>query len=167
MSTFTEDTNKIPQSISSPIIQEEKEEKPQPIAGADANSAWSVYLNSLNTKYQQRIKQMAQLPNYTLTLRHEDGKEERQVYTRKKLLQWQFDEIEDLRADASELGAKGEARKAQKTLSLMYRKAASYLLFNTKKEEMMTEDEYNHCVFQEVRPALDSAMLIGLISDPN
>lgn len=172
MSTFIEEnTNKLPATIPPPataIEESEKDkDKPQTIAGSDANSAWSIYLNSLNAKYQQRIKNMAQLPNYTLTLRDEDGREERQVYTRKKLLQWQFDEIEDLRADATELGAKGEARKAQKTLAQMYRKAANYLLFNTKREEMMGEDEYNHCVFQEVRPALDSAMLIGLISDPN
>lgn len=172
MSTFTEEnTNKVPESIPPPLedpkLNMPESDKPQAIAGTDANSAWSIYLNSLNAKYQQRIKKMAQSPNYTLTLRYEDGREERQVYTRKKLLQWQFDEIEDLRADAAELGAKGEARKAQKALSHMYHQAATYLLFNTKREQMMTEEEYNHCVFQEVRPALDSAMLIGLISDPN
>lgn len=146
--------------------QQQQESKPQPIAGTETVTPWTNYLNSLNSKYQQRIQRMAQVSNYKLNIRYEDGREETQVYTRMKLLQWQFDEIEDLRAEATELAAKSP-REAQKALSAMYLKASGYILFNTKKSRPMSADEYRHCVFSEVRPALDAAMLLGLISDPN
>lgn len=168
MSTFTEEsTNTVP--TTPPSVDNNKEAvAPRAIvAGLDSNTAWGSYLNSLNVKYQERIRKMAQVSNYTLTLEYEDGRSEKQVFIRKKLLQWQFDLIEDLRAEATELGAKGEARKAQKALTSMYLQASSFILFNTKKEKMMTEDEYKHCAVQDLRPALDSAMLITLIPDPN
>ena len=133
---------------------------------ASATSAWGQYLNNLNGRYQEKIRDAAQQSNYNITIRYEDGREEKQVFTRMKMLQWQFDEIEDLRAEATDLTVKSP-REAQKALSKMYTKAATYILFNVKKEKPMTEDEYRHCVFSEVRPALDSAMLLGLISDPN
>lgn len=138
---------------------------PAAIAG-ESNTAWGTYLNSLNSKYQDKIKRMAQLPNYQITMRTDDGREEKQLFTRKKLLQWQFDEIEDLRAQATELAATS-ARESQKALSTMYKKAATYMLWNPRQQQPMTEDEYRHAVFADIRPALDSAMLISLISDPN
>lgn len=133
----------------------------------DSNTPWSTYLNSLNAKYQDRIKRSAQHSNYTLTMRYENGREEKQVFTRMKLLQYQYDEIEDLRAESSELSTNNKGRESTKKLSEMYSKAASYMLWNAKEERPMTQDEYNHCVFAEIRPALDASMLLGLISDPN
>lgn len=134
---------------------------------SDSNTPWSTYLNSLNAKYQERIKKAAQQSNYNLTMRYENGREEKQIFTRMKLLQYQFEEIEDLRAEAGELSAADKSREGTKMLANMYRKAANYILWNAKEERPMTDDEYKHCIFSEVRPALDASMLLGLVSDPN
>jgi hypothetical protein len=133
----------------------------------DSKTPWATYMNSLNSKYQDRIKKAAQSSNYTLTMRYEDGREERKIFTRMKLLQYQFDEIEDLRAEANELSAAEKPRDSTHKLAEMYKKAAGYILWNVKEERPMTTDEYKHCIFSEVRPALDASMLLGLISDPN
>ena len=158
----TDTTTTIPESIpiTTPV------EEPRTIV-TDKQTPWSAYLNSLNAKYQDRIKKAAQSSNYNLTMRYENGKEEKQVFVRMKLLQYQFEEIEDLRAESSELSDAGKPRESTKMLTTMYRKAASYILWNAKEERPMTEDEYRHCIFSEVRPALDASMLLGLISDPN
>lgn len=158
----TDTTTTIPESI--PIAT--AIEQPKTIV-ADKQTPWSTYLNSLNAKYQERIKKAAQSSNYHLTMRYENGKEEKQIFVRMKLLQYQFEEIEDLRAESSELSDAAKPRESTKILSIMYRKAASYILWNAKEERPMTQDEYAHCIFSEVRPALDASMLLGLISDPN
>jgi|SRR5215831_18174145 len=134
---------------------------------ADSKTPWSAYMNSLNSKYQDRIRKAAQSPNYILTMRYEDGREVKQTFSRMKLLQYQFEEIEDLRAEANELSVADKARESTKKLAEMYSRAASYILWNVKEERPMTADEYRHCLFSEVRPALDASMLLGLISDPN
>lgn len=133
----------------------------------ETNTPWSNYLNSLNSKYQDRIKKAAQQSIYSITIRNENGSEVKQQFTRMKMLQYQFEEVEDLRAQSSELSASNKPREGTKLLSQMYRKAAGYILWNTKEERPMTDDEYRHSVFSEVRPALDASMLLGLISDPN
>lgn len=132
----------------------------------NVQTPWSTYLNSLNAKYQDRIRKAAQAPNYNLTMRNEDGHEEKQVFTRMKLLQYQFDELEDLRAEATDFTNKDQPKEAAKATSAMYTKAANYLLWNAKEERPMTEYEYKHCFFPEIRPALDASMLLGLVSDP-
>jgi hypothetical protein len=140
--------------------------KSEPIAGIDNASAWSVYINSLNGKYQEKIKRLASLPNYNLHLRYEDGREEKQVFTRMKLLQWQFDELEDLRSSSQEL-ATTSPRESTKSMQKMYKKAAGYILFNPQTKKPITEDEYKHCELSDVRPALDAAILLALVGDPN
>ena len=169
MSTFTEDnTTAVPFSSPPPVNQQQQPttNPPQQIVDSEMQTPWSQYLNSLNGLYQKRIQKAAQYSNYTFNLRYEDGREEKKVFIRKKLVQWQFDELEDLRAEASELAATSLASKSHKALSQMYEKAATYILWNTREEHSMTVDEYKHCEFSEIRPALDASMLIGLISDP-
>lgn len=159
----------IPSPSSSPSTEPQQPQpiQPQQIAtGSEATTAWGVYLNSLNAQYQEKIRRMAQQSNYTLNMRYEDGREEKQVFTRMKLLQWQFDEIEDLRAEATEL-ATTSPRQAQKALSNMYAKASGYILFNPKRGKPMTEQEYKHCEFPDIRPAIDASLLLSLVSDPN
>ena len=107
MSTFTEDTASIPASgVPAPAapgtMAAAATTTSQQIVESEMQTPWSQYLNSLNSQYQNKIRKAAQYSDYTLTLRYEDGREEKQVFTRKKLLQWQFDELEDLRAEASE-----------------------------------------------------------------
>jgi hypothetical protein len=169
MSTFTEDPSSNPSNTQPQLIQQQQQSAaapaPQQIIDSEIQTPWSQYVNSLNSQYQKKIQKYAQYSNYTFNLCYEDGQEEKQVFTRKKLLQWQFDELEDLRAEASELAATSP-RKAQKALKDMYEKAASFILWNVKKEHSMTADEYKHCEFSEVRPALDASMLLGLVSDP-
>jgi hypothetical protein len=157
MSTFTEDNDKTKhQQTTTPTIT--------PLA----TSSFSDYTNSLNSKYQEKIRNAAQSSNYKIDLSHKDGMKETITYTRMKLLQWQFDEIEDLRIEAAELSMKSERMiESNKKLREMYRNAAKYLLFNTKTEKPMTDEEYDSCYFQDLRPAIDSAILLSLISDPN
>src|SRR6266496_2616261 len=161
--TFLDDSSQQPTtgtSINTTITR--GTEPPQQIVDSEIQTPWSNYLNSLNNLYQKKIQKYAQYSNYTFHLRYEDDRgEEKQVFARKKLLQWQFDELEDLRAEASEL-ATTSPRKAQKALTQMYEKAATFILWNTKKEMSMTVDEYKHCEFSEIRPALDASMLLGL-----
>lgn len=181
MSTFT-DENQVnkPKQITPPAVDEldgqailasatiaTAEDQPKKIIGDAVQTPWSTYLNSLNAKYQNKIKKAAQLSNYNLTIRYEDGREEKQVFSRMKLLQYQFDELEDLRAEATELSSKEKPRDAAKALSNMYTLAARYLLWNAKEDRPMTTEEYKHCYFSDIRPALDASMLLGLLSDPN
>ncbi len=171
MSTFTEDIGSKTSTIVPQQQQQQQQQQqslpPQQIVDSEIQTPWSQYLNSLNGLYQKKIQKYAQYSNYTFHLRYEDDRgEEKQIFIRKKLLQWQFDELEDLRAEASEL-ATTSPRKAQKALTQMYEKAATFILWNTKKDHSMTVDEYKHCEFSEIRPALDASMLLGLISDPN
>lgn len=141
-------------------------DQPRKIVEDSIQTPWATYLNSLNAKYQDKIKKAAQVSNYSLTMRYQDGREEKQVFTRMRLLQYQFDELEDLRAEATDLSNKEQPRQAAKALANMYTRAAGYLLWNAKEERPMTTDEYKHCFFSEIRPALDASMLLGLISDP-
>src|SRR6266496_5127569 len=170
MSTFTEDIAGSKPTTTQPVIQQQQQQQqqqqaqapPEQIVDSEIQTPWSNYLNSLNNLYQKKIQKYAQYSNYTFHLRYEDDRgEEKQVFARKKLLQWQFDELEDLRAEASEL-ATTSPRKAQKALTSMYEKAATFILWNMKKEMSMTVDEYKHCEFSEIRPALDASMLLGL-----
>lgn len=131
----------------------------------EASTAFGNYLNNLNQQYQEIIKRVAQHSSYTFTIRHEDGTEERIEFARRKLLQWQFDEIEDLRAEATELTVT-KPREARKAISAMYLKASAYILWNIKKKEPMNEYEYNHAEFSDLRPALDAALLLSLVSAP-
>lgn len=180
MSTFIEDNN----DQSSTTAKNNKQQSPptttKPTTASSSIASTSVpkittpnipfsdYTNSLNIKYQEKIKLAAQRSNYTLELVYEDGKTTHYTYTRMKLLQWQFDEIEDLRSEAAELAISSvSAIKANKKLKEMYMKAAKYLLFNTTTEKPMTEEEYRHCFFSELRPAIDSSILLSLVSDPN
>jgi hypothetical protein len=164
MSTFLDDSSP---TGTSTTIEQQQQQQPKQIVDSEIQTPWSGYLNSLNNQYQKKIQKAAQHSNYTFNLSYEDGREEKKVFTRKKLKQWQFDELEDLRAEATDLAAAQQARKAQKALSEMYQKAATYILWNTREEHNMTVDEYKHCDFPEIRPALDASMLLGLISDPN
>lgn len=152
------------------IIKKATEQDKEDVAKtiiADSKTPWAGYLNSLNAKYQERIKKAAQQSNYSLTIRRDNGQEEKHIFARMKMLQYQFEEIEDLRAEATELSSADKPREGTKMLANMYRKAATYILWNAKEERPMNEDEYRHCIFSEVRPALDASMLLGLISDPN
>jgi|SRR5215510_235385 len=144
----------------------EDDEPKQIVHGTEAQTPWGSYLNSLNSKYQKRIQQAAQKTKYEFTMRYEDGHEQKSVFHRMKLLQYQYDEIEDLRNEANELGAL-KPRDSAKALAKMYLKAAGYIMWNVKEDRPMTTEEYNHCIFSEIRPALDASMLLGLISDPN
>ena len=83
-----------------------------------------------------------------------------------KLLQWQFDEIEELRALAQEQTTTSP-KQSTKSMQDMYKKAAFYTLFNPQTKKPITEDEYRHCELSDVRPALDAAILLALVSDPN
>jgi hypothetical protein len=141
------------------------EEQPKKIVDETVQTPWATYLNSLNGKYQDRIRKAAQASNYSLTMIYEDGREEKHVFIRRKLVQWQFDAIEELRADSTELSNSDKPKLAAKTLARMYSQAATYLLWHAKEDRAMTEDEYKHCVFSEIRPALDASMLLGLITD--
>jgi hypothetical protein len=140
--------------------------KSEPIAGSENPSAWSTYINNLNGKYQEKIKRFAAMPNYAFHLRYEDGREEKQVFTRMKLLQWQFDELEDLRSSSQEL-ATTSPRESTKSMQKMYKKAAGYILFNPQTKKAISEDEYRHCELSDLRPALDAAILLALVGDPN
>lgn len=132
-----------------------------------ANTAWGQYLNSLNSKYQQKIKDAAQKSKYSLTIRNENGQDESLTFTRMKLLQYQYDEIEDLRAESTELSSINKPKEANKLMRQMYLKAATYILWNVREKRPMTEQEYKMSAFSEVRPALDASILLGLVSDPN
>ena len=132
---------------------------------------FSDFASGLNAKYQEKIKRYAQMPNYFIHIATADGnggyKRDKVMFTRMKLLQFMFDEIEDLRSEANELQVQGKPKQSQDVLKTMYSKAASYLLWNAKEERPMTEQEYRMADLDEVRPALDSAMLISLVTDPN
>jgi hypothetical protein len=158
MSTFTEEST-TPTPSPSKLDQQPQ---PQTIASVGPTAPFEKY----NLQYQEKIRRWAQYPNYSLNLQYRDGRKEKQVFTRMKLLQWQFEEIETLRAEAQELSITSPT-KSNKALNTMYRKAAAYLLFNPKTEQPMTQEEYDSCYAGELRPALDSALLISLISDPN
>lgn len=135
-----------------------------------SSSTFNQYTSTLGSKYQDKIKDAAQRSKYTLELTFEDGHKETQTYTRTKLLQWQYDEIEDLRAEASELVTAANPTKPREAAAKskeLYIKAAQYLLFNIKTEKTMTLDEYNHCYFPDLRPVLDAAIMLALLPDPN
>jgi hypothetical protein len=148
-----------PRQQAQPQVQQE----PQPIAGEDTGSPTGQYLNSLNALYQGKLTKWAKLPNYTIHFR-KDGKEDKQVYERMKILQHEFDEIEDLRTQSVDLERESKYAAWQKSKE-MYRKAASYTLFNPKTQRPMTEEEYKYCHLEDIRPAIDSALLIALISE--
>jgi hypothetical protein len=148
----------------------ELEDKSQPKQITDtttSTTAWGQYLNSLNTKYQDKIKEAAQKPKYSLTIRNANGQDESLTFTRMKLLQYQFDEIEDLRAESTEATENKKPKEAGKLMREMYAKAATYILWNVREKRPMTLEEYKMAAFSEVRPALDASILLGLISDPN
>lgn len=132
-----------------------------------STTAWTQYLNSLNEKYQKKIQAAAQQSKYSLTIRNAQGQDETLTFTRMKLLQYMYDEIEDLRADANEATANNKAKESNKLTRQMYAKAATYILWNVREKRPMTDEEYKMSAFSEVRPALDASILLGLISDPN
>jgi hypothetical protein len=143
-------------------------EQSQKITDASTSgTAWGQYLNSLNAKYQDKIRKAAQQSKYSLTIRNSQGQDESLTFTRMKLLQYQYDEIEDLRAESSEAASANKSKEANKLLRTMYAKAATYILWNVREKRPMTEQEYKMSAFSEVRPALDASILLGLVSDPN
>ena len=141
-----------------------KQAQPQPIAGEDNPTLTGQYLNSLNSLYQGKLMKWAKLPNYMIRSRDENGNEHKQVYTRMKILQWQFDEIEDYRTESVDLERESK-RGAWEKSKEMYKRAAGYVLYNPKTEKPMTKEEYKSCYLEDLRPAIDSSLLIALVSD--
>lgn len=143
-------------------------DKSQQITDAtSATTAWGQYLNSLNARYQNKIKDAAQKSKYVLTIRNSNGQDESLTFTRMKLLQYQYDEIEDLRAESTEATNNNKPKDANKLMRQMYSKAATFILWNVREKRPMSAEEYRMSAFSEVRPALDASILLGLISDPN
>jgi hypothetical protein len=152
-----------------PQQQQQQQQQQQP---PTPKIPFSEFTSKLNSDYQEKIRKYAQKPDYKIHIATapSNGKARQSdlvTFTRMKLLQYQFDEIEEIRAEATELSMAGKLQKADILTRQMYKKAASYLLWNVSADRPMTEDEYKMSDFAEVRPALDSAMLISLVSDPN
>lgn len=145
----------------------ELEQAQQITDATTATTAWGQYLNSLNAKYQNKIKDAAQKSKYSLTVRNTQGQDETLTFTRMKLLQYQYEEIEDLRAESTEATNNNKPREANKLMRQMYAKAATFILWNVREKRPMTLEEYRMSAFSDVRPALDASILLGLVSDPN
>lgn len=145
----------------------ELEQSQQITDATTATTAWGQYLNNLNAKYQNKIKEAAQKSKYAITVRNNQGQDESLTFSRMKLLQYQYDEIEDLRADSTEATNNNKPKEANKLMRQMYAKAATYILWNVREKRAMTPDEYRMTAFADVRPALDASILLGLVSDPN
>lgn len=145
----------------------ELEQSQQITDATTATTAWGQYLNNLNARYQNKIKDAAQKQKYSLTVRNSNGQDESLTFTRMKLLQYQYDEIEDLRADSTDATNNNKPKEANKLMRQMYAKAATYILWNVREKRAMTPDEYRMTAFADVRPALDASILLGLVSDPN
>jgi hypothetical protein len=127
---------------------------------------FASWTESLGQEYQDKIKRYATMPDFKIHIAIDGGPKREVVrFARMKLLQYQFEEIEDLRAEMMDLTTAGKTRQAETVSRQMYRKAASYILWNISADRPMSEDEFKYADISESRPAIDSSLLITLL-DP-